>query len=442
MKLARKLAYSFGAVATALSYQAFSTYIIFFYVDIVKLPPHLAATGMVIYAIWNAINDPLVGYLSDHTHSRWGRRIPYIVFGAIPFGFVSYMLWRPPFVEAGQVFPLFLYFVFFICLFDAFYTITILNWSALYPEMFPHFKERTKVNAFRQTFGLIGLVLGVVSPPLIFSTWGWGTLGIIFGCAISISLLIAVWGSREHLEYSQEKQLPLFASFKATIKNKSFLTFVFSNLFVQYSFTLILATIPFFMKYLLDEPAHSTAAVLAVAFLAAIPMLYVWQQIVIRFSAKKSFMLAMVVLAFSLLPLFFVQTFAGALFTAFLLGIGLSGFIEIVDLVISDVIDEDETKTGTRREGMYFGANAFITRFAIGLEAISMGLVFVWTGYNPYIFTQTPEFLIGLRALIAGLPLIAILLALLIISFYPLFGQGLKEMKTELKKIHLKKGVT
>ncbi|MBU0502725.1 MAG: MFS transporter, partial [Candidatus Margulisbacteria bacterium] len=185
MKLARKLAYSFGAVATALSYQAFSTYIIFFYVDIVKLPPHLAATGMVIYAIWNAINDPLVGYLSDHTHSRWGRRIPYIVFGAIPFGFVSYMLWRPPFVEAGQVFPLFLYFVFFICLFDAFYTITILNWSALYPEMFPHFKERTKVNAFRQTFGLIGLVLGVVSPPLIFSTWGWGTLGIIFGCAIS-----------------------------------------------------------------------------------------------------------------------------------------------------------------------------------------------------------------------------------------------------------------
>ncbi|MBU0502283.1 MAG: MFS transporter, partial [Candidatus Margulisbacteria bacterium] len=214
------------------------------------------------------------------------------------------------------------------------------------------------------------------------------------------------------------------------------------NLFVQYSFTLILATIPFFMKYLLDEPAHSTAAVLAVAFLAAIPMLYVWQQIVIRFSAKKSFMLAMVVLAFSLLPLFFVQTFAGALFTAFLLGIGLSGFIEIVDLVISDVIDEDETKTGTRREGMYFGANAFITRFAIGLEAISMGLVFVWTGYNPYIFTQTPEFLIGLRALIAGLPLIAILLALLIISFYPLFGQGLKEMKTELKKIHLKKGVT
>ena len=442
MKLLKKLAYSSGAVATALSYQAFSTYIIFFYVDVIKLPAYLAAIGMLIYGLWNAINDPLAGYLSDHTRTRWGRRIPYIAFGAIPFGLVYFLLWIPPFTDFNQVIQLFLYFVFFICLFDTLYTVTILNWASLYPEMFPTLKERSLVNAFRQSFGMVGLILGIAIPPIIYGTWGWGWMGAVFGVIISGSLLIALWGSREHLQYSREKQLPFFASFKATFKNRSFLTFVFSNLFVQFSFTIILATIPFFVKYVLDEGPTGTAAILAAAFLTAIPMLYVWELVANRFGAKRSFMAAMVFLLLSLIPLFFVTTFLGAFITAFLIGIGLAGFILIVDLIIADVIDEDETKTGTRREGIYFGANAFITRFAIALEAISMGVVFMTTGYNPYVFTQTQEFLLGLRWLIAGLPIAALLLALLIISFYPLAGKKLDEMDAKVVELHAKKGIT
>jgi GPH family glycoside/pentoside/hexuronide:cation symporter len=128
--------------------------------------------------------------------------------------------------------------------------------------------------------------------------------------------------------------------------------------------------------------------------------------------------------------------------TSFFIGIGLAGFILIVDLIIADVIDEDETKTGTRREGMYFGANAFITRFAIALEAISMGVIFMSTGYNPYVFTQTREFLAGLRWLVAGFPIMALILAFVIIWFYPLSGKKLAEMDAQMEKIHEKKGVT
>ncbi|MFC1568186.1 MFS transporter [Candidatus Margulisiibacteriota bacterium] len=441
MKLPGKLAYSFGAVATALSYQAFSTYIIFFYVDVIKLPAYLAAIGMLIYGLWNAINDPLAGFISDHTHSRWGRRVPYIALGAIPFGIIYFLLWIPPFTELNQVFSLFLYFVFSICLFDGFYTVTILNWSALYPEMFPTLKERSQVNAIRQSFGMVGLVLGVAIPPLIYGSLGWGWLGAIFGTIISVSLLIALFGCHEHMQYSREKQLPLFASFKATLNNRSFLTFVFSNLFVQYTFTIILATIPFFAKYVLDEGPQGTTAILAAAFLTAIPMLYVWQFVANRFGAKRSYMATMVFLAGSLVPLFFVKSFAGALLTSFFIGVGLAGFILVVDLIISDVIDEDETRTGTRREGMYFGANAFITRFAIALEALSMGLIFVLTGYNPYIYSQTAAFLVGLRVLIAGLPIIALTLAFAIIWFYPLFGKNLNEMESKVARIHRKKGI-
>ncbi|MBU0672609.1 MAG: MFS transporter [Candidatus Margulisbacteria bacterium] len=442
MKKPGKIAYSFGAVATALSYQAFSTYIIFFYVDVVKLPAYLAAIGMLIYAVWNAINDPLAGYISDHTHSRWGRRIPYIALGAVPFGLAYFLLWTPPFTNYSQTMLLFAYFVGFICLFDGFYTVTILNWASLFPEMFPSLKERSRVNAYRQSFGMIGLVLGIAVPPLIYGSLGWAWMGAIFGVIISVSLLIALWGSHEHLEFSQEKQLPLWASFKATLKNRSFLTFVFSNLFVQYSFTIILATIPFFAKYILDEGAPGTAAILAAAFLTAIPMLYVWERIAVKFGVKRSYMAAILVLAVALVPLFFVGNFIGTLLTAFMIGIGLSGFILVVDLMIADVIDEDETVTGTRREGMFFGANAFITRFAIALEALSMGLVFVLAGYNPYVYTQTRSLLTGLRFLIAGLPLMALALAFILIWFYPLAGRKLEEMDKKMMDIHVKKGVS
>src|SRR3989339_979284 len=136
MKFLRKLAYSSGAVATALSYQAFTTYVIFFYVDGLKFPPYLAAIAILIYGIWNAINDPLMGYISDHTHSRWGRRVPYIAFGAIPFGLAYFLIWVPPFDSINQLGLLFTYFVLALCLFDGIYTMTVLNWAALFPEMF------------------------------------------------------------------------------------------------------------------------------------------------------------------------------------------------------------------------------------------------------------------------------------------------------------------
>jgi glycoside/pentoside/hexuronide:cation symporter, GPH family len=441
VNLPRKLAYSFGAMATALSYQAFSTYIIFFYVDVVKLPPYLAAIGMLIYGVWNAINDPLAGYLSDHTHSRWGRRIPYIALGAVPFGIVYYFMWVPPFTELDQVLPLFLYFVGFICLFDGFYTVTVLNWASLYPEMFPTLAERSMVNAFRQTFGMVGLLLGIVVPPLIYGGAGWGWMGAAFGAIISVALLISLRGSREHMEFSREKQLPFFASFKVTLGNRSFLTFVFSNFFVQYAFSVVLTTLPFFIKYVLEERAEGASLILAAAFLSAMPMLYVWQALAVRFGAKRCFMVAILVLASGLFPLLFVHNFVSAFLASFIIGVGLAGFILVADLILADVIDQDETITGTRREGMYFGANAFITRFALMLEVVSMGAILMKCGYNPYVFSQTREVIFGLRFLMGGLPVAALALAFIIICFYPLSGKNLDDMEDRVSVIHHKKGV-
>ena len=431
-----KLAYSFGAVATALSYQAFSTYIIFFYVDVMKLPVYLAGIGMLIYAVWNAVNDPIAGFISDNTRTRWGRRIPYLLFGAIPFGIVYFLLWIPPFSGLYQSFSLFLYFTFFICLFDGFYTLTILNWASLFPEMFPSLRERAEVNSYRQSFGMFGLLIGIALPPLIYGTLGWGAMGAAFGVLIVLSLLIAVRGCHERNESSLGRPLGLLPALKATLQNRSFLSFAFANLFVQFTLTIILATIPFFAKYVLKAGPQEITLILAAAFLTAIPMLFVWRAAAVKFGAKYCFLASMLMLAVFLVPLFFISSFDKVLITSALIGVGLSGFILISDIIISDVIDEDELNTGSRREGMFFGMNAFITRFAIGLEALSMGAVFLLTGYNPYVFTQAREFESGLRLLIAGFPIIALTIGFAIMLLYPLAGKRLEGMRLKLNELH------
>jgi GPH family glycoside/pentoside/hexuronide:cation symporter len=438
MRNIRKLAYSFGAVATALSYQAFSAWILFFYVDVKKLTPMLAGIAMILYGIWNAVNDPLAGYISDRTRTKWGRRIPYIAIGAIPFGIIYYLIWSPPF-DANQMIWLFVYFILIINLFDTFYTFVILNWASLFPEMFPSLKERAEVNSFRQFFGVIGLMIGIALTPLIYSSIGWSGMGILYGGIIVLSLFVSLLGSREKREFSLDKSLGVKDAVLKSLKNRSFLTFVVSNLFVQYTFTMVLAILPFFAKYLLGVGERETFMILITAFIFEIPMLFIWGKAAVRFGAKPIYLTAIACFGIFLIPFLVINDVVGSMIISAFLGASLGGVIVLSDVVISDIIDEDEIMTGTRREGMYFGVNAFVTRFAIALEGASVWLIFTLTHYDAALKAQPVSFNYGLRLLIALFPFFSMLLAFIIMRYYPLAGARLKQLKESLEKIHLEK---
>ena len=434
----KKLAYSFGAIATALS-QSLSTYVIFFYVDVMKLPASLAVVGGVAYAVWNAISEPIVGYVSDHTRTRWGRRIPYIAAGAIPLGILYFLIWVPPFEGHRQIFPLFAYFIALISLFAGFYAITILNWTSLYPEMYPSLKERAEVNAYRQGFGMLGLVVGIALPPLIYNRWGWGWMGAMFGIMISLSLLIALWGSHERKEFSLDRPLPLRVALKTMLGNRTFFIFVFANLFVQYTLTQILVTFPFFAKYILNAKPFQTTLILAVAFLTALPTLFIWKRLALKYGTKRCYMASMFMLVIFLTPFLFAKSFKVILLTSAFVGSCLAGFILNSDVIISDMIDEDEVNTGGRREGIFFGMMIFIARFAIGLQVLTMSSVFILSRYNPHAPSQPLGFLFGLRLLIAGFPIIALIFGFAIMKLYPLSGKKLEELKIKLAEVHAMK---
>ncbi|MBU0630663.1 MAG: MFS transporter [Candidatus Margulisbacteria bacterium] len=437
----KKLNYSLGAFATSLAYQIFAAYIIFYYVDVMRLPVYMAGSAMFIYGLWNALNDPLAGFLSDSTHSRFGRRIPYILLGAIPLGLAFYFLWRAPFFGLDEPYFLFLYFVTLICLFDAFYTIVVLNWSSLFPEMFSGLKERSLVNIFRQGFALLGFLFGIAIPPQIFTKFGWENMGLFFGLMITLLWLITLFGCREKKEFSREPSLPLFQALKVTLADRSFMLYVAADLMISFGFITLLASIPFYVKYVLERSPQEVTLLFALAFFIAFPMLFVWRMIIVRQGAKVAMMAAVAAMALSLSPLLFSRASNIVMLAAALFGASLAGYLMVSDVVLSDIIDEDEVATGRRREGMFFGIRSFVSRFAIVIQSLTISSIFLLCGYNPYVFTQPKAFYAGISALVIVIPMIAFGLAFAIINLYPLAGNKIKEVRRKLDEIHLMKGV-
>ena len=439
----RKLAYSLGGLAVSLPASVFTTYAIFFYVDVVKLPVYLAGIAMLVYAVWNLLSDPLAGLLSDRTRSPYGRRLPYLAFGLIPFGLAFFLLWVPLFRGIEQYKLLFLYFLCLVCLFEGLYAIIGINWASLFPEMYRGLKERVEVNSFRQFFGLLGIALGIGLPPVFYSRWGWGAMGAFFAAVLLISLFLSLLASRERVEFSRAPRLPVLRSLKACLANRSFLTFAAANFFVQYALLTILAATPFYAKYVLKAAPDALTFILGVGFLAALPMLFFWRRLAKMAGAKIIFLAALLLLALSLAQLFYITNLNDRVaWTAVLIGAAIAGYLLVADVLLADIIDEDEVTTGLRREGTYFGLNTLITRCSVGLEAVSLGAVLLRFGYNPYIYTQPRTLAAGLRLLIAGLPIAALVLGAAVFLFYPLSGRKLKTMREKLAELHAEKGVS
>jgi GPH family glycoside/pentoside/hexuronide:cation symporter len=437
----RKILYSSGAFATTLSYQTFTAFILFFYVNTLKLDPALVGVGWALYGLWNAVNDPLAGFLGDRTRTRWGRRIPYIAFGAVPLAVFFALLWSPPFtIESEWMF--FGYFLIMIFCFDTLWTFVALNYTALFPEMFVTVEDRVQVSAWRQVFNVIGVFCAMGLSPVIYSFWGWATLGWLYGLVTAAVLFLTIAVSRERPEFSQEQPLRLLEGLRATLVNRAFVAFIGTLICIWLAFQMIQSTLPFFATYVLqistDEPVK-ISALLALPLIIVLPTLPLWRQAAVRWGAARALGGAIVLFALALIPLWVVRDFLSAVIAIGFLGVGLGGLWLLPDLLIADIIDEDELKTGVRREGLYFGMNGLLIRLAFTLQGLLMGAVFHWSGYQADQAQQTQEALWGLRLLIAGVPLLALGMGWLALRFYDLKGERLALVKEHLEKLHAQK---
>jgi len=458
MKLSnwQKILYSSGALGVALSYLAFGTYIQFLYIDILGVKASLVGIGWSLYGIWNAFNDPIAGFLSDNTNTKWGRRIPWIASAFIPLGLFFYLLWVPPnpLIEGGEV-PLFIYFIGIVLVFDTLWTFVAMNWTALFPEMIRDEKERATVSGLRQAFTVVGLLLGVALPPiLVGQDWsGRGGMALTFGAITSLTLGLSLLGSRENPKVKQEKQPALLPSLTATFRNRSFRWFVIANLHKEFIVILLQATTPFWAKYVLNiqSPIQLFGTMLTVElqnslllgsiFIMTLPGIPFWTWVAKRLGSRRGWQISQATFALSMLSLYAANNFNQAIIGTSVIGLSLAGLLVFPDLLIADIIDEDETVTGARREGAYFGINGFLIRFAFTMQGITTAVVLSLSGYIPSVSgvaaVQPATAIFGIRAIIALVPIAASLVTIAALQMYPLHSAKLKRVRVrvdELKK--------
>jgi len=445
--------YSFAQISDVTAYQAFILLIFTFYFTVVQINIWLITLGYFIWTVWNMFNDPLIGYLSDRTHTKWGRRMPYIVVFFVPLAVVMYFLFTPP-LPVGEINQVgnFYYFLMIILVFELFYTAFSLNLTSLFPEIFMTEQERTKANNVRQIFSIIGLIFAFILPGLIISDFSdpaalpeYQLFGIIAGIiVIGGTLIFLLFGPKEKQEFREDYKnaFGFFETIKFCFKSKSFRWYIISETSNWFVFGMLPTLVPLYAKYILNESdAFMASLLLGLTFISATLFItFLWRPIVRKIGNRKAWMISMTVWILALFPLMFIGDLISGMIVFFLIGMGLSGSLYIIDLVVADIVDEDEIATGMRREAGFYGVNAFVLRFSNILVILAISTVFStvgWATFNPSVDPSQVAF--GLRVLIFVFPAIALLIAILAIYKYPLHGEKLKEVKEKLAEIHEQK---
>ncbi|WP_230295875.1 MFS transporter [Deinococcus sp. 6GRE01] len=414
------------------------SFLLLYYVDDRRMDPAWAATALTCFAVYNAANNPVIGFLSDRTRSRWGRRIPFVRFGFLPGLILFTLLFSAPFDGVSSPVALLVYFVVVWTLWETVSTAVGTGYLSLLPEMFRTFQERTDVAWRMNVVQVAGLLIGLALPPLLAGLLGWGVMAALFAVLAAAAILSGL-GSLFERPGTAAPGLGFFRAARVTFRNPAFLTVVAAQT-MRFFCTGTLATgMGFYVRYSLGETGGAaTTLLLASAFVTAGAALWPWRTYVTpRLGARGTLMLAFALGAAALIPLALVNTLAGALVSTVLFGLALSGMILMGDVILGDVIDEDELRTGERREGLYYGMSGFITTLSAALTAQAFGAVTRASGYDPTLTTQPDAVAGGFRFFMTGPPIAGALLAVALLALYPLHGERLNAVRAALSRKRL-----
>jgi len=208
-----------------------------------------------------------------------------------------------------------------------------------------------------------------------------------------------------------------------------------------FAFGMIPTIVPLYGSFVLGiDNSLVLSLLLATGFLSAAIFVFTWRYLIKKVGAKKAFILAIIILIATLSPFMFISDAFSAFVAFFLLGIGLAGALIVRDVVISIVVDEDELKTGIRREGSFYGVNGFVAKLTNVFVFISIAIIFNsvgWAVFDPKGTTENT--ILGLRALMFIFPAIVLLIGLIAMLYFPITKEKYTQITKEAQKLHLEK---
>jgi GPH family glycoside/pentoside/hexuronide:cation symporter len=422
---AQSIAFGASGFPTQLMAQTFSAFVVYFYVTHLGVPPAWVAGAMIAHGILNAVLNPVVGALSDRIRTPWGRRIPWIGLGIVPLVVAFALVWMPPALPpAGAI----VWFLVVVALYDIAFVVVVLNISALFPEIFRTTAERARGNVPRQIFAVLGMVLGTAGAPALYGSIGWPGMALVLS---AVCLVLLVWsfvgGMIERtVPEAASEAMTWVGQMRFTFANRAFVPYVLGSLFVQTSVAVILAAIPFYVRYSLHGAEGEGSILLGAIFVTAIPSIVLWSAVVRRTSPRTAVLWSVGVFGVAVLGYLLPVSVLAAALVGVAVGVGVGGLLQLLEVMLGQIIDEDAVRTGHRREGAYFGVNGFVVRGSVVLQAVVAAVVLTASGFDASLDEAQPDTVDGgIRIMLAVVPLGFTALAWLCFWLYPIRSRDL-----------------
>jgi GPH family glycoside/pentoside/hexuronide:cation symporter len=437
------LGYGVGDYGINLYWQTLNLFVLFFYTDILEIPATIAGTIYAIASLWDAITDPVMGFIAQRTRTKWGSYRPYLLFGSVPFALSFLLMFYKP--AAGPVFTIAIALLAHL-LFRTLYTVVAIPYSSLSARMVTDSKERARLSGFRMFFAMLGGITVAFFTDKLVAFYGAGdqALGFMAAAAtaslVATALLVLCFLSTTEEAVADDPAAfvrlswhDIYISMRA---NWPLQLIFFGTILAGLLNTFLGKSILYFFKYNLDaEEMRGTA--LALMFVVGVMTMPFWVWFMNKTSKRTAFITCKSVAAFGLLVLFFNPSndpwvIIGNIGLATL---GSSGIAVAFWAMVPDTVEYGEWKTGKRNESMIFGALSFAQKASIGLGAFLVGVSLDLIGYVPN-EVQSDGTLLGIRTMVALMPFIGAVGTAAIMWFYPINADFHARMVKDIKARH------
>jgi GPH family glycoside/pentoside/hexuronide:cation symporter len=440
-----KLAYAFTNAAHGLLSGLGLGQIDYYYTEKFFLNQDLVAISWIIFMVWNAVNDPLIGILQERTKSKLGRRMPYLRYGAPIYGLLFILVWFPFFPSSNQI-GLFFNHVLMLFLFDTIYSMIGLVTYSLPAEMAITSKERSSIMIYSTMIGFFSTIMGFVLPMVFLSgdkpVLPWQIFCLFLtGVCVTI-IIIGSYHIKENRWAQEEETLGFFASIKACVKNKPFLILEIAIFAMVTTQTVLTSKLLYLWDYILKPGIVNWMSYLYFGPVIAMLILAIFgfNKLTPKLGLKKLFRYGMALgaVGFAILP-FFERRLEFLFMPLMLIIIALAAIIMTNQPLMADVIDNDEVLTGKRRETTYSGVNALITKPAISIANALFFFILGRFGYDSTLEDQPASVADGVIMAFTVIPVICAIVIFIVMKFYKLDGQEWMAKKKMLHERHIQK---
>ncbi len=435
-----KWIYGSGDLGFSLTNTILSVYLALFLTDVVGLKPAIAALVFFIGSTWDYINDPIVGYISDRTRTRWGRRRPFLLFGALPMGAAFVLLWWRPPLESTTA--LCAYYALVFALFDTAATFAYIPYYGLTPELTDDYDERTGLTSRRMFFSILGTLIAFTLPLMIvdgFKPEHTGQvllMGGIFGLISALPLFLVFLGTRERPEFmAKEPTASLRKSIAVAGRNRPFIFGLVMFLFNGVTMSIIQVVLLYYVKYVVVRESQGDM-IMGTIFVVAILALPLWTWISRRLNKRWAYISGISFLAAVLLVLSSLTPQTGLPFIMILCvlaGVGVSAMHVMPWAILPDAIEYGELQSGERQEGMFYSLITLAQKVASSIAIPLALLVLQVSGYVPNSAVQPASAIFGIRMVAGPIPAFTLCMGILFTLLYPLGRENFKEITRQLE---------